>query len=230
MYPHLSRHHVSVNDALSQSALAECFSRTTGAQIAAKHRLQALFEESQAANRSLPKLFLDTGEHCSGRHADQSPLLRNVLGLATIHEGECREWETFSKWEAADGPMPTFSMVPSLYHSQLLWHSSRPALGGNLPSDASLWMAKAEDSEATHPAFHNSPLLLVAPDAAHPASHHWRRSAWVVGLSEVFLCFAHVKTAAELHERWRSCEVVIGKKAPRGTGGKPTKHRGRWWR
>ena len=58
---------------------------------------------------------------------------------------------------------------------------------------------------------------IVRRSAGQPlAAAYEARNVFIVNLPEVLLKHLHKRTAAELYKEWLTCEVIIGRKPPRG--------------
>ena len=191
---------------------------------------------------TLPTVFYEGGEHRElrpehrlrlpaiggggGERGNPTPLnepnecAHAVAGLVLKHEGEYRRW--CPKWGRPTSP-----------ESQD-WHViHEPAVGGRVGANefllkhhqlqvGAVTSSSGSDLQsarqaAQQMAMSGSGSTIVRPKAGQPLAVAFEaRNVFIVNLPELFLKHLNTRTAAELYEEWLTCEVIIGRRPPRG--------------
>ena len=157
--------------------------------------------------------------------------VHSVMGLVRAHEGEYR------RWNGAWGPVAPNAVTPSSEDTTEVWQLlTQPDVGGLDPDSPLI----AHHQLQLHPATSAAPGTLqvarqmamsssgstivrtaVGPGVGQPlaAPSFEARDVFIVSLPEIFLRQSS-STAADTYEQWLQCEVIIGKRPPRGSVGR----------
>ena len=140
------------------------------------------------------------------------------MGLVQKHEGEYRQWHP--EWGPSFGGNEDWQKIlqpavgglgadhPLLRHHQL---QLSPMTGPMTSSSGS------DLQSARQMAMSGSGSTIVRPKAGQPLAVAFEaRNVFIVNLPELFLKHVNTRTAAELYEEWLTCEVIIGRRPPRG--------------
>ena len=169
----------------------------------------------------LPEVFREGGERRRRPQGNPTPLherVYSVMGLVQKHEGEYRRWHP--DWGTFPGLRENqdWQRMPAvgggLLHEFLLTHHQLQV--GAITSSTSSDLQSARQT-AQQMAMSGSGSTIVRPKAGQPLAVAFEaRNVFIVNLPELFLKHLNTRTAAELYEEWLTCEVIIGRKPPRG--------------